>query len=162
MWMKILSALGLIAVLIAIAVGGGIGKIVGRSVGEATFGTSKPTQQQIDEALIKGFRQASEQSNRNSPQMVDKDTRLDTTTVGPGARLTYFYTLINYTSRDITASWLDQNLKSTLKNRVCTNVDVKLSLQYGATYVYVYRGNDGAEISRFTFNRHRCNLPSVQ
>ena len=34
-------------------------------------------------------------------------------------------------------------------------------MQYGGTYVYVYRGNDAAEITRFTFNRHDCNLPNA-
>lgn len=84
MWQKILSVLGFIVVLIAAAIGGGIGKQVGKEV----FAPAKPTAQQIEEKLIEGFNKAAEQSNRLGPRMVDKDTRWDTTTVGPGARVT--------------------------------------------------------------------------
>lgn len=157
MWQKLLSVLGFIVVLIAAAIGGGIGK----QVGKEALAPAKPPAQQIEEKLIEAFNKAAEQSNRLGPRMVDKDTRWDTTAVGPGARITYYYSFLNYSSRDIESAWLDANLKSIVKNGVCTDKDMKPSLQYGGTYVYVYRGNDGAEITRFTFNRHDCNLPSV-
>ena len=161
MWQKILSGLGFVALLFAMAIGGGIGKIVGKAAGDSAFGPSKPTQQQIEAKLIEGFNKAAEQSNRLGPRMIDKDTRWDTTAVGPGARVNYYYSFPNYSSQEITAAWLEANLKSVVRNGVCTNKDMKPSLQYGGTYVFIYRGNDGAEITRFTFNRHDCNLPSA-
>ena len=160
MWKKVLSALGFIALLVVMAIGGGIGKIVGKSASDSAFRSPGPTPQQIEEKLIEGFNKAAEQSNRLGPKMVDKDTRWDTTAVGPGARVTYYYSFPHYSSQDITAAWLETNLKSVVKNGVCTSKDMKPSLQYGGTYVYVYRGNDGAEITRFTFSQHDCNLPS--
>ena len=160
MWKKVLSALGFIALLFLMAIGGGIGKIIGKSAGDSAFRSSGPTPQQIEEKLIEGFNKAAEQSNRLGPRMVDEDTRWDTTAVGPGARVTYYYSFPNYSSQDITAVWLETNVKSVVKNGVCTSKDMKPSLQYGGTYVYVYRGNDGAEITRFTFSQHDCNLPS--
>lgn len=48
---KILSALGVIAILIAAAIGGGIGK----QLGKAVLSPSSPTAQQIEEKLIEGF-----------------------------------------------------------------------------------------------------------
>ena len=156
MWKKILSVLGFIVVLVVAIIGGQIGKEVGKSA----F-SSKPTRQQIEAKLIEGFNQAAEQSNRLGPRMLDQDTRWDTTTVGPGARVNYYYSFPNYSSQDITAAWLDTNLKSVVKNGVCTNKDMKPSLQYGGTYVYFFLGNDGVEITRFMFNRHDCNLPSA-
>ena len=160
MWQKFLSALGFIVLLVAMVIGGGIGKIFGKSAGDAAFGSSKPTQQEIEEKLIEGFNKAAEQSNRLGPRMVDKDTQWDTTTVGPGARVTYYYSLPNYSSREITSAQLDANLKPVVRNGVCTNKEMRPSLTYGGIYVYVYRGNDGAEIIRFTFSQHDCNLSS--
>ena len=157
MWKKVLSILGSIVVLIAAIVGGQIGKEVAKSA----FSPSKPTQQQIEETLIEGFNRAAEQSNRLGPRMVDEDTRWDTTIVGPGTRITYYYSFPRYSSRDITTVWLDTNWKPIVKNQVCTNKDMRTVLPYGATYVYVYRGNDGAEITRFIFKRDDCNLPSA-
>lgn len=150
---KILSALGFIAILIAAAIGGGIGK----QVGKAAFSPSKPSAQQIEEKLIEGFTKAAEQSNRRGPIMVDKDTRWDRSDVGPGARLTYFYSFPNYSSRDIEPGWLLANLKPEVKKGVCASKEMKPSLQYGAIYAYAYSGNDGAEIARFEINKNDCN-----
>ena len=111
MWKKVLSILGSIVVLIAAIVGGQIGKEVAKSA----FSPSKPTQQQIEETLIEGFNRAAEQSNRLGPRMVDEDTRWDTTIVGPGTRITYYYSFPRYSSRDITTVWLDTNWKPIVK-----------------------------------------------
>lgn len=155
-WQKALAAIGFVVVLIAAAAGGGIGKLLGKSI----FG-SKPSAQQIEEKLIEGFNKAAEQSNRLGPRMVDQDTRWDKTAVGPGARVTYFYSFPRYSSREVTSGWLRTNVESVVRNGVCTSRDMKPSLQYGGTYVYSYSGNDGVEIARFAFNRHDCNLPSA-
>lgn len=123
MWKKVLSVLGIIALLFAIAIDGGIGKITGKPASDSTFRSSGPTPQQIEKELIEGFSKAAEQSNRLGPQMVDEYTRLDTTAVGPGARISYYYSFPNYSSQEITAVWLETNLKSAVKNRVCTQRD---------------------------------------
>ena len=150
---KILSVLGFIAILIAAAIGGGVGK----QVGKAAFSPSHLSAQQIEEKLIEGFTEASEKSNRRGPVMVDQDTRWDRSAVGPGARLTYFYSFPKYSSRDIEQSWLLANLKPGVQKGVCASKEMKPSLQYGATYVYVYSGNDGVEIGRFEMSKNDCN-----
>lgn len=154
---RVLAVLGFIAILIAAVIGGGIGKQVGKEVSNAVFSPSKPSAQQIEEKLIEGFNKAAEQSNKRGPIMVDKDTRWDRSEVGPGARLTYFYSFPNYSSRGIEPGWLRENLKSEVKKGVCMSKEMKPSLQYGATYVFAYSGNDGAEIGRFELNKNDCN-----
>jgi hypothetical protein len=89
--------------------------------------------------------------------MVDKDTRMDRAAVGPGSRLTYFYSLPNYSSQDIEPRWLHENLKPLVKKGVCASKEMKSTLQYGATYVYAYSGNNGAEIARFEISKNDCN-----
>lgn len=153
---KLLSGLGFLALLVAAIIGGQIG----RGVGKTAF-SSQSRPQEIERELIKGLTQGVEQSNRLGSRMVDPDTRLDTSTVGPGARVTYYYSLLKHSSHDITGAWMDANVRPIVRNGVCTNKDMGPSLQYGATYVFVYRGYDGAEIARFTFDRRDCGLSSA-
>jgi hypothetical protein len=154
---KLLSIFGFIAVLIAAAIGGGIGK----EAGKAAFSPSKPTQQQVEAKLYEGFNKAAEQANKRGPVMVDKDTRWDRSIAGPGARLTYYYSFPNYSSLDIKRDWLLTNLQPEVKKAVCGSQEMKLSLQYGGTYVYTYSGNDSIEIASFELNRNDCGLPQV-
>ena len=43
--------------------------------------------------------------------MVDADTRLDTTLGGPGAKYTYLYALVNYSSASVDATDIQQKTK---------------------------------------------------
>jgi hypothetical protein len=88
-------------------------------------------------------------------------TRLDKATIGPGASVTYHYTFPKYSSQDIDSSWLQQNLKPTVKNNVCNSKDMKLSLQYGALYRYSYSGGDGTPIGSFEIDRNDCGFPPI-
>jgi hypothetical protein len=90
MWQKILSVLGLVVVLVAMAIGGTFGKLIGKSA----FGPSKPTPQQMEQALSEGLQKGAQQINARGPTMVDKDTRMDSASAGPGARMTYHYTFL--------------------------------------------------------------------
>ena len=153
-WKKVVAGLGVAAIVIAAAFGGSIGKMLGKSL----FSPAKPTPQQVEEKLIEGFNRAAEQSNKAGPRMVDEDTRWDSTFVGPGARVTYFYSFPKYSSKQITASRLNADVEPVVRSAVCINKDMRPSLQYGGTYAFSYSGNDGVEIARFEFNRHDCNL----
>jgi hypothetical protein len=154
MWKKIISVLGVIAVVVGASIGGQIGKEVGR----ATFSPSKPTQQQIEEKVSEGFTKAAEIANARGSVMLDADTRWDKSVAGPGARLTYFYSFPKYSSRDIEGGWLLTNLQPQVRKGVCGSNEMKPSLQYGGTYVYSYSGNDGVEIARFELNRRDCDF----
>ena len=156
---KIISILAFIAIIIAAAIGGGVGKEIGREVGNAAFPKAEPNKQQIENALIKGFNQAADQANKRGPVMVDKDTSWDRTTVGPRAQINYFYSLPKYSSKDIDKSILLSNAQAALKKSVCTNTDMRSSLKLGATYAYVYSGNDGTEIARVEINNSHCAHP---
>lgn len=147
---KILSVIGFIVILI---VGKGIGKIAGHAIGNAAYPPSKPTIQQIENELAK----SADSINKTLPMMVDKETRLDKIKANSGLRVNYFYTLPNYSSRDIEPSLIQTNVKPDVKKNTCTNEKAKPILQLGVTYEYVYSGNDGVEIARFDINKNDCN-----
>lgn len=152
MWKLILGAIGVIVVLITSTLGG----LVGKEVGKAVSAPSKPSQQRMDALLFEGFTKAAEQANARGPVMVDEDTRWDSTEAGPGARITYFYTFPSYSSREIDREHLLANLRPEVVELACASKEMKPSLEYGATYVYTYRGNDGEDILRFELNRRDC------
>lgn len=154
---KLLTVLGFIAVLIAVSIGGQIGK----EVGKAAFSPAKPSQQEVEAKLIEGFTRAANQLNQKLPMMLDEDTRGDKVTVGPGVRIVYHNTFPRYTSSDIDVNWLRTNLRPDVMRKVCSNSDMKESLQYGGIYVYAYYGSDGIEIARFEIDRNDCGLPRI-
>jgi len=149
---KILSALGFVVIIIAAAIGAGVGKDVGKNL----LAPVAPTKQKLDEALIKGFNKAAEEANSKGPIMVDSDTSWDNTTVGPGVRINYFYSLINYSSKDIDKTTLINSMQPEVTKNVCSSSEMKVSLELGATYSFVYKSNDGVEIGRIEVNSSKC------
>lgn len=93
--------------------------------------------------------------------MVNDYTRLDKATIGPGAGITHHFSFPKYSAQDIDSEWVNSNLKPTVKNRVCSSIDMKQALQYGAVYTYAFSGNDGVFIESFQFSRDDCGYPKL-
>ncbi|MDD5277836.1 MAG: hypothetical protein PHR16_17400 [Methylovulum sp.] len=154
---KILSALGFLVIFVVVIFIGQFGKTIGQSA----FAPTNQNSQQIEAEMIGGFTSAAQQINQEGPVMVDKEIRLDRAAVGPGVRLTYHYTFINYSSSDITSSWLQANIRPAVKMNVCANEKMKPALQKGGIYVYAYSGNNGLEITRFEIKNDDCTQPNL-
>jgi hypothetical protein len=92
--------------------------------------------------------------------MVDEETRLDRTEVGPGAVATYHHSFTNYSSSQITAEIVEAKVEPTVRQNVCGNADMRPSLEFGVTYVYAYSGNDGVAIYEFSINATDCGIPT--
>lgn len=120
-----------------------------------------PTQKEVDKKIIKGFTKAAKEVNRTAPTMIDKDTRLDRATVGPGAKATYHYSYPNYSSQEIDSNWLQTNLRPVVTKNVCSNKKMKPSIEYGGIYVFSYSGNDGIEISSFQISLDDCGFAHI-
>jgi hypothetical protein len=155
---KLLSVIGAIVGLIVVLAFAGIGGQVGKELGKAAFSPSKPTEKEIMAKLAEGFEVAAKQINDSAPTMVDEETRMDGASAGPGASLTYHYTFPNYSSSDIDSGLIKSNVFPTVKNGVCSNKEMKPSLQYGGRYTYSYSGNDGVLIGEFTIDRNDCGF----
>jgi hypothetical protein len=115
---KFVKVFGIVIVLIVAAIAGGIGKEVGRS------SVRKFTTDRNDGVVEEALRQASNQINRGSPMMVDRDTRMDSSVPGPGKKLTYLYTLVSLNSADVSEQQLQDAIGANVRNGVCTSKDM--------------------------------------
>lgn len=115
----------------------------------------------VDGGLYRGFKKTADKMNQRGPVMQNKYVRFDKTKTGPGARITYYYTLVKHSARNFDRARLSARLKHRLTSAICKNDKIKPSLILGATYTYIYRGNDGTEISRIDVNYHSCDTLPV-
>lgn len=150
---KVILVLGLVTIIIVVIIAGTVGTEFGKSL----FSSSKSRLTQIEKNIIIAFTIAANQFNKGKPIMVDEVTRWDKMEVGPGIRLTYLYTLLDYSSNELKSRQLLAKVKPEIIKKTCTNKEMKYSMRHGATYVYVYHGNDGIEITRFEINKNDCN-----
>lgn len=131
---KLVIGLAFVAVFIA----GAIGIKFAKNNQIPTSAFDKPSLEEIQQKVIDGFGTAAEQINQSAPTMVDEETRLDKASVGPGALLTYHYTLPNFASEDLDANFIDTVFAHT-KEFVCTTKEMKPAMQYGGAYVFKQR-----------------------
>ena len=93
--------------------------------------------------------------------MVDEITRMDAATVGPGFRANINYTLPKHSAGEIDADQFVQNMRPVVKNYVCSKKNMKLLLQYGADFAYLYHDKDGMLITSITIDRNDCGLRKI-
>jgi hypothetical protein len=120
-----------------------------------SIGNAPPSMSPVEE-VAEGFRMAADQINARGPVMVDEETSLNRAEAGPGARLTYFFSLPNHSSDEIDADRLVAGVRPNTITVVCQNDDMKVALQNGGTLVYVYSGKDELEIARFEVSGPDC------
>lgn len=154
---KVISILGFIALVIAMAIGGQIG----REVGKATFSPSKPSSHDIEAKLIEGLSIAAKELNQKCPMMLDEETRIDKVTVGPGARIVYHHTLPKYKSDEIDVNLIRTYLRTEVKQKACSNVKMRESLEYGGIFVYAYYGKDAIEVAQIEIDRSCCGFTTI-
>jgi hypothetical protein len=147
----------IIVYVVVTFIGMAISDNFGKPIFQMAFGPSKPTPQQIEEELTKGLAIAVQQINERGPTLLDENTRLDRASVGPGSRVTYYFSLPHYSSQEIDASLFRDNYYPEVRKRVCANKDMAPSLRHGATYVYSYSGNNGVTITSFEVRQSDCS-----
>lgn len=131
----------------AIGFGGLFGSILGQSGGQ-NMG--------VDETLVK----MSDKMNRNMPQAVDSDTRLDKVSAEPGNQIAYHYTMLKVQSKDINTANFYKTFRPTLQKRVCAADELKLFFRNRITVAYAYQGVDGHDIGKLAFSPKDCGYPS--
>lgn len=140
----------------AIGATGGIGAIFGGMLAEgaAKAGRSAPAGQDFEAALVR----ASNTVNKSLPVVVDKSTRLDNVTAGPGRRFTYNYTLVNTAARDFDRDYFLREMSRSLRKGVCTNDDMQIFLRNGVVIAYAYRLHDGQSVGRVEISPTHCGI----
>lgn len=128
-------------------IGGAVGKAVGKSASGAMS---------VEQALVK----LCDQLNQQLPMVVDKETRWDNTTPGPGRRFTYNYTFVNVVARDVDVNYFLQAQTQQLRRGVCSSKDMEIFLKNAVTISYSYRSRDGIHIGKIEITPRDCGYPS--
>lgn len=141
---------------IVISVVVGCGHQEPEPVVDAPVQTNQVQKLNVDPNPIKTINEMVKSANANLPVMVDKQTRLDKVVAGPGAQLTYLYTLPDLASSDVSASWITVDVKPKVTRDVCDTPLLRRLLANGATLVYAYKGKDGVDINQFRITDGDC------
>ena len=107
----------------------------------------------LDDAL----RRLVGQMNRNMPQQIDKDFRLDKVTAETGSELVYHYTLVGHKAADLPPDVFNTQLAPAVRKQLCQDARMGKLLDSGARIAYLYRGSDGQEIGKLSFAQRDCN-----
>lgn len=94
--------------------------------------------------------------NKSLPTMIDSDTRFDRVGTGPGRRITYVRTLVNYTANEMPARMLENLIGESIHNGVCSAPEMQIWLNDDVTIVYRYSDRHGNYIHQFIVNRESC------
>ena len=106
-----------------------------------------------DKAVEALLRERVEKLTPRLPEMIDKQTRLDSATPGPGRRLTYVFTLMDPAAE----SGLHDRIGSVVVHRGCTDRSaVELIDRHGVSYIFRYQDKDGKEIITVTLTAKEC------
>jgi hypothetical protein len=117
---------------------------------------TKPSPQDTEKEIIEAFKKASDDLNSHGSRMIDDQTRLDKTEIGPGATMTYFYTLIQHASKDGDINSLRKRIDEMLWEGVCKNEAMRKATMLGGKYVYVFSSSDRIELQRFEYGKNEC------
>lgn len=95
--------------------------------------------------------------NAKLPVMVDSDTRLDSA-MGTGRTFYLNFTLVNYSSSDVTAQEIQNALKQKVEAGACAREETLVLLRKGAIISYVYHGNEGGQITVISVAPSQCGI----
>ncbi len=107
---------------------------------------------EIDSVLLK----LASELNSKLPMMVDSQTQLDST-VGVNKVFRYNSTLVNYSSSEMSAAYIQNKLKENIINNVCTTEEMQVFVSNGITITYAYYGNKGKLITVISVPPASCN-----
>lgn len=94
--------------------------------------------------------------NQMTPIMVDDDTRLDST-IALKRSFLYLYTLVGYTADQLDPELFLQAIEPLLLQELCSSEDMAGFLDNDIDTIYVYRGNDGNQITSVTIRAGDCD-----
>lgn len=82
--------------------------------------------------------------------LVDAETRADATVVGPGKRISYYYTLMNIDGLDgLDVSKLKKEKFQLVSKNVCANQKLSVLFRGGVVFSYIYKTRNGGHIVNF-------------
>jgi hypothetical protein len=106
----------------------------------------------VEQKLLK----ASTEYNKQLPSVMDRDTRADTTSVGPGRKFTFWFSIVSKRAVDIDKVQFNQNISPGIRRGVCSDPALRNFFKDGVTLTYLYRGNDGVYITEINVTPRDC------
>jgi hypothetical protein len=97
----------------------------------------------VDQALVL----TSETMNRTLPVQIDSETRLDATSAGPGNRMTFFYTLVNFSPDNLDRAKFVEMLRRQIINGYKTSPDMASFRSKQVELQCTYRFKDGSPVA---------------
>lgn len=129
------------------AVGAAVGQVAGKAAANSMLSRT-PSEEQL--------RKIADDANKNLPQ-TSGNTRGERLIAGPGAQITYVYTILDATSKVLSGPQLAAN-EIEQKKMLCAAAPQRAILQSGVTMNYVYNGYDGKLISKIVTTAKDCGL----
>lgn len=123
----------------------------------------------VEEAITKSESQAIDdkfltemaaETNKGLPKNIDKETRLDSITTGPGLRYTNNYTMVYPSASYIDKEYFFQLTRSQLKTAFCQKPDMQFFLKNGVTVCFSYHASDGSLIANIDIAPKDCGYAS--
>jgi hypothetical protein len=106
--------------------------------------------------VVQNLKLQADAHNGWGPTHVNAWTVLDKTTVGPGARLTYFFTLLGATAKSPVKGLEDMEEGSGARIKLCGQASSRKLLDDGAVYEYIFRDQAGGEVGHFEIGKEDC------
>jgi hypothetical protein len=94
--------------------------------------------------------------NKQLPQMVDNDTRLEKAS-SDGNTLVYHYMLVNNPASAIDPAALQKTVEPMILQQSCAAPNLRSVIDQGGSLLYSFNGNDNAFIVAVKVDRSRCN-----
>lgn len=98
----------------------------------------------FDDTLIK----TAIELNKNCPQMVDKETRLDNARAIPGNIFQYNYTLLNFNKDSMDVELYKASIEPMIVNNASTNADLEPFRKNKVTLIYSFKDDLGNFVTR--------------
>ncbi len=99
---------------------------------------------------------AANEVNRNTPSMIDPETRLDGAVAGPGLTFTYRYTLVTIEFSQIAPGVFEEKLAPFVEKSGCKSDQLKEFFNNNITVKYEYRDSKGIPVGTVELNKIRC------
>lgn len=130
-----------------------LGEMFGALAGRSGSSSSRASEQDLDQMLAR----LATQINRNTPQKIDDQNRLDRVRAEGGGQLVYYYTLLERTGADVPVAVFNSKLAPALKERLCRDREMSRLLRDGVIVGYAYEGSDGTDIGKIFFRQRDCS-----
>jgi hypothetical protein len=96
--------------------------------------------QTVEEQLVT----TAAEMNKRCPIMLDDETRADSVSAGPGKALTYNYTLVKRSVKQLDIPRLMERLRPSIAHNAKTNPDLEHLRELQVTFVYKYADKNGS------------------